>query len=154
MQFAIGEGEVESRQGSGRRANVRAECSVPSNLEIGAGIGFPERETAKEMIAEELMKVLKKNVRARDEIVPRRYGHIDWVLADANERCVAAIIQRLQARVEAHKGALCRELANGVTVRARSGAVTVQPLMKEMLGGKPAREASVAQVTLAVKERA
>ena len=154
LQFAVGEGREKCPRTSEEHADTGAECSLSANLEIGAGTEFPDRETAEVMMLEELMKVLKRNVRAGDEVVPRRYGHIDLVLADANERCVGAIMQRLQARVKTHKGELCQGFVNGVTVRAGRGTVATQPLMKEMPGSRATGEAFAAQVTFAVREKA
>jgi CheY-like chemotaxis protein len=73
-----------------------------------------------------LLRVLKRNVRARDQVVPRRCGEIDLVLADANENCLVAIIERIQARLKAYTGPLSPDLSPSVTVRVakRSGGFT------------------------------
>jgi DNA-binding response OmpR family regulator len=156
LKFAVGANEEKSPQVTGKRENPEVKCNLQAILENRAGTQFQDREGegAEQIMLEELMKVLKRNVRARDEVVPRRYGHIDLVLADASERCAAGIIQRLQVKLKAHKGELCREFANAVTVHAGCGPVSAQPLMKEICGCKATAEAFAVQLPLAVKVRA
>ncbi len=78
--------------------------------------------------------VLKRNVRARDQIVPRRCGQVDLVLGEANERCLASVVKRLRGRLEAYEGSVSRGGPSVVTVRVGRDAMEAQPLNQGICG--------------------
>jgi CheY-like chemotaxis protein len=84
---------------------------------------------------EELVCVLKRNVRAGDRIVPRWCGQIELVLSDANERCIEKVVQRLRTRMGLSEAGLSSDAPFFITVVSGDGVKVAQPLRRKALQG-------------------
>lgn len=107
------------------------ECAFAIRGEGGKAVQSQRDGQAVDGALPQLLQVLRKNVRANDRIVPRWCGQVDLVLADANERCLKAILARLRSRVEGCEGLFLSEHSSVVTVRAGNGEPYCQPLRSE-----------------------
>jgi len=93
-------------------------------------------------ISQDLIKVLKRNLRTKDQIVPRRGGQVDLVLGEANERGLASVVKRLRSRLEAYEGSVSLAGSSVVTVRVGRNAMEAQPLNQGICGCASGEERS------------
>jgi CheY-like chemotaxis protein len=78
---------------------------------------------------EEFVRVLKRNVRASDRIVPRWCGEIELVLSNANEDCLGTVLRRLRTQMSASEAQLSPDAPFRVTVCIEAGVEISHPLM-------------------------
>jgi CheY-like chemotaxis protein len=152
LQSAVGEGEAEAVMPASDTSNSEW-CAFSVQLETLEEMQDQMDSRAVDRAMRGLVEVLKRNVRPRDQVVPRRCGQIDLVLADANESCLGRIIERIQARVKAYKGPLLGEMSTAVMVRAGRGAAISRPLIDEAFRCAAGGENCTAQAELILEER-
>jgi DNA-binding response OmpR family regulator len=120
---------VESQSNRRKRLRVEHESEPVEESKLCVGAG-----ATTERLPHELMRLLKRNIRASDRVVPRRCGQVDLVLGNANERALDTIIRRLRARVSVYEGSFSGEVTARVTVWVSVGGGSAQPLKPGMRG--------------------
>ena len=79
----------------------------------------------------ELIMMLKRNVRTSDQVVLRACGQIDLVMADTNEDCLGAIVQRIGTRMQSYAKLQSQNLSTVVTIRTGRGVPVAQALWSD-----------------------
>jgi len=129
---------VGSREETEMRATVYADSetgfALSAELETDEETKDQMESGASDGVMHGLLKVLKRNVRARDQVVPGRRGQIKLVLSDTNENYHEIIVERIRARVKAYQNAMFAGFPSAVTIRAERGAVVSRPLSNGEFG--------------------
>lgn len=129
---------VGSREETEMMATVYADsetgCALSAELERDEETTDQMESGASDGVMHGLLKVLKRNVRARDQVVPGRRGQIKLVLSDTNKNYHEIIVKRIRARVKAYQNAMFAEFPSAVTIRAEPGAVVSRPLSNGEFG--------------------
>jgi hypothetical protein len=83
---------------------------------------------------EELVRMLKRNLRASDQIVPSRYGQIELVLRNAKQSCVEKVVRRLLTRMDMRQLAILPDAPFVITVVSGEGVEVTQALICRQSG--------------------
>lgn len=87
------------------------------------------RELVDRML-EGVLRALEKNVRTSDQVLLRPCGQIDLVLANADERRVRSVLQRLRTRMNGFWGPHVLEISSVVTIREGKKATACESVMR------------------------
>ena len=96
---------------------------------------------------QELAQMLRKRVRAGDEVVPVSRGQMVISLHNADESCSAAILQRIRARVKEYKPSFLPSLSPVVAVHAERNAFVSEELRTNLPPSELATPDCAAQST-------
>jgi CheY-like chemotaxis protein len=116
----------DSKTGETHRSSLQAEASEGTTQQSIRPMVLQKQE--------ELIRMLKRNIRAGDRIVPRWCGQIELVLKNANEGCVEKVVQRLRARVGVSEAGVSSDAPVFITVVSGDGVEDAQSLMHNWSG--------------------
>jgi CheY-like chemotaxis protein len=111
--------EKQSWNGGCAKAGETCRCALQGEAAEGSA-----RQSITATVQEkqdELVRMLKRNVRTSDRVVPRWCGHIELVLRNATQDCAEKVIRRLRTRTGVPEARLWQDAPFRITVVPSDG---------------------------------